>query len=93
MLLYRRKPTVVGAEQWWPGKEVTGVAYEEDYTTEDLDGERRVRQRPYVVTPHGQRAYLAPGNWVLTEFNVQGFYPCEDDVFRATYEPVHHPGG
>ena len=28
-----------------------------------------------------------PGDWIIT--GVQGEkYPCKDDVFRATYEPV-----
>jgi hypothetical protein len=86
--IYRRRPTEVKAFQWWPGKEIPGVAYEEDYTTEDLDGERRVRQRPYVVTAHGQRAYLAPGDWVLPEPNGRGFYPCKPEIFEANWELI-----
>jgi hypothetical protein len=85
---FRSKPAFVIAVQWWPGKEVTGVAYEEDYTTEDLDGEQRVRRRPYVVTAHGQRAYLAPGDWVIEEPGGEGHYPCKPDIFEKRWEPM-----
>jgi hypothetical protein len=28
---HRKRPLVVEAEQWWPGKDVPGVAWEHDY--------------------------------------------------------------
>lgn len=32
----------------------------------------------------------SPGDWILR--GVQGeFYPCRDDIFRLTYEPVEGP--
>lgn len=74
---YRRKPTVVRAEQWFPGKDVPGVF-------PGVEGE----YGPYVVTAHGQRAFLAAGDWVIAESGDRGHYPCKDDIFRATYDPV-----
>jgi hypothetical protein len=74
MARYRKKPVVVEAVQWFPGRDVPGVYG---------DGERY-----YVVTIHAQRAYLDPGDWVITEPDPRFHYPCKPDVFAATYEPA-----
>jgi len=42
---------------------------------------------PYVETAHGQRAFLAPGDWVIAEPDGRG-YPCKPDIFQASYEPA-----
>ena len=42
--------------------------------------------RFYVTTIHGQRAYLASGDWVITEVDGVHHYPCKPDIFAATYE-------
>jgi hypothetical protein len=42
----------------------------------------------YVITAHAQRVYLVPGDWILPEPDGEGYYPCKDDIFKATYEPV-----
>lgn len=47
---------------------------------------------PYVVTIHGQRAFLSPGDWIAPEPDGVHYYPIKDSVFRATYEPVGEPG-
>ncbi len=88
---FRKRPAVVEAEQWWPGRAVPGVSYEEDYVMEDADGERRVRNKPYVVTIHDQRAHLSPGDWVITEPDGIHHYPCKPEIFAATYEPAEMP--
>jgi hypothetical protein len=44
--------------------------------------------RPYVVTAHKQMAILEPGDWVISEPDGRGYYPCKDDIFRKTYDPV-----
>jgi hypothetical protein len=76
---YRKKPMIVEAEQWWsPATAVPGVKME------TLDEAQT--PRAYVVTVHGQRAYLAPGDWVITEMDGVHHYPCKPDVFEATYE-------
>jgi hypothetical protein len=83
-----KKPVMVEAEQWWPGKVVEGVVYEKEYTVEDLDGERIVREDAYVTTIHGQRAYLDSEDWVITELDGVHHYPCKPDIFAATYAPI-----
>ncbi len=49
------------------------------------DGEFLV---PYVITAHEQRAYLAPGDWVIPEPKAERFYPCKPDIFSNTYDPI-----
>ncbi|SFV11780.1 MULTISPECIES: DUF2829 domain-containing protein [unclassified Methylobacterium] len=31
---------------------------------------------------------VQPGDWIITEMNGAGFYPCKPDVFEATYVPA-----
>jgi hypothetical protein len=83
MAKFRKKPVIIEAEQWFPnGPTVKGVHWEQ--RPED-DGEWMV---PYVITAHEQRAYLAPGDWIIPEPMANRFYPCKPDIFENTYEPV-----
>ena len=76
MARYRKRPVVVDAEQFHhPATAPRGVRTEED-------------GRAYVVTIHGQRAYLTPGDWVITEPDGVHHYPCKPEVFSVTYEPA-----
>jgi len=91
MSKFRKRPVIVEAVQWCgatatvPGVTSTWV--------EDGQTMRGGSYLHYVVTAHGQRAYLEPGDWVITEPENRGFYPCKDDIFRATYEPVIEGSG
>lgn len=82
MAQYRKKPVVIEAEQWFPEKTVAGVHWERQSGD---DGEFLA---PYVITAHEQRAYLAPGDWVIPEPTAGRFYPCKPDIFQNTYEAV-----
>lgn len=42
----------------------------------------------YVITIHGDKATLAPGDWIIPESDGVHFYPCKPDIFDATYEAV-----
>jgi hypothetical protein len=88
MAQFRKRPVVVEAEQWWPNSEIKGVQYEQEYTKADLDGERIIREGAYVTTIHGERAHLAPGDYVITEPDGIHHYPCKPDIFEATYDPA-----
>ena len=70
---YRRRPTIVDAEQWQPGKDIPGVQ-----TDIDLGA--------FVVTVHRQRVYLQPGDYVVQEPDGKHYYPVQDEIFEATYE-------
>lgn len=76
---FRKKPVVVEAEQWFPGKEVPGVVF----------GRPPLSTGPkiwYTLTLEGWHEVM-PGDWVIT--GVAGErYPCKDAIFRATYEPT-----
>jgi hypothetical protein len=80
MPIFRKRPLAVQADQWFPGREVAGVAAEPRPGGDP--------PRHYVVTIHGQRAYLEPGDWVIAECDGIHHYPCKQDVFKATYVPA-----
>lgn len=83
---YRKKPVIIETEQWFPDKTVRGVHWEK---RTGGDGEFL---HPYVITAHEQRAYLAPGDWIMSEPMEGRFYPCKPDIFAASYEPVNDDG-
>lgn len=76
---FRKKPVVVEAEQWFPGKHVDGVVQigVNETTLEPVYG---------VHTLEGVIA-CSPGDYIIT--GVKGEkYPCKPDIFEQTYEPV-----
>jgi hypothetical protein len=78
MAKFRKKPVVVEAEQWFPGKDIEGVH-------EPIDAEVPMH---FVKTAHNQIVYLQSGDWVIREPEGRGYYPCKPDIFEATYDPV-----
>lgn len=86
---FRKKPVVVEAEQWSPGKHVPGVTevvWMPDGGT--ADGKPLSCGYGHVVTIHGEPAKVVSGDWVITEPDGVHHYPCKPDIFEATYEPV-----
>jgi len=79
MATFRKKPVVIEAVQWFPETLHPGVWC-------DLEGPDA--DRPYVITIHNQRAYLAPGDWIIPEPKEGLYYPCKPDIFENTYERV-----
>ena len=78
---YRKKPVVVEAVQYFrdnqflePQRSHPGI-YMDPNTGRD-----------YVITIHEERAHLTDGDWILPEPKEGRFYPCEPDIFDATYE-------
>ena len=73
MAKYRKKPVIIEAEQYLPGGPIpAGVVSQW--------GEL------FVLTLEGNMK-VSPGDWVIT--GVAGEkYPCKNDIFLATYEPV-----
>jgi hypothetical protein len=95
MSKYRKKPVVVEAWQWFPQRLGPGVHVETEEEATSVVGKGRdyemtFRREPrrYVVTIHGQRAYLEPGDWVIAESDGEHFYPCKPAEFDRIYEPV-----
>ena len=78
MAKFRKKPIVVEAEQWFPGKHVDGVI---QGTADDVGiyyGLIHTLEGPHVVSE---------GDWIITGIANEK-YPCKDAIFRATYESV-----
>ena len=81
MPAFRKKPVVIAAEQWWPGKKVAGVEYPAPDRPSSLIGEYG-----FIQTLEGGM-YATPGDWIIT--GVKGeIYACKPDIFEATYEAV-----
>lgn len=78
MAQFRKRPVIVEAVQFTgnPANDPPGVF------------RRPEDETPYIVTVHYQRAYLSPGDWIITEPDGLHHYPCKPDIFAATYEPV-----
>jgi|SRR5882762_2085850 len=102
MTLYRKKPVVVEATQWFKN----GDHPQDNLEQQDYEG-KIVRRycRPYTpnvtscrycgaaMQAHGWidtkegGHIVCPGDWIIT--GVQGErYPCKPDIFAATYDAV-----
>jgi hypothetical protein len=95
MPCFRKRPIVIQASRWEEGRDLPGVFVETpEEAMATIGGRGHGMQcfpqppRHYVITIHGQRAYLDPGDWVITEPDGVHHYPCKPDIFAATYEPV-----
>ena len=81
MAKYRKKPIIIEAEQYREGLE-DGFEEVNQHMTVDGKGIRT----PYIQTLEG-KMWISPTDWIIT--GVRGErYPCKDDIFRTTYEPV-----
>ncbi len=83
MAKYRKLPVVIDAVQFdphsqpWPDGVIPWVA-----------NKPRDMSWGYIQTLEGKMHVIA-GDWIIT--GVKGEkYPCKDDIFKATYEPVEN---
>ncbi|MGE4195947.1 MAG: hypothetical protein AB7G11_02330 [Phycisphaerales bacterium] len=93
MSKYRKKPVVVEAEQWFPGKDVFGVVTEPDagmpydikecleYGVND-----QIPKCGAVKTLNGW-ALVVPGEWIIVGTAGER-YPCKEEIFSEIYEPA-----
>lgn len=80
MPLYRRKPTIVDAEQFIdPANPPRGV--ERHY----MHGKYPVE---FVRTMQGREVPVSVGEWIIKEASGEGYYPIADEEFRRIYEPT-----
>ncbi len=85
---YRKKPIVIEAIQF------TGTGESCTAVTAFLGGSNSGNQRwnsttntgGVILTLEGEMAFV-PGDWIIRGIKGE-FYPCRDDIFRATYEAV-----
>jgi hypothetical protein len=76
---FRKKPIVIEAEQWFPGKTIDGVCAA-NYSDPAFNGYY------YIETLEG-KMIVSPGDWVITGIKGEK-YPCKPAIFEATYEAV-----
>jgi len=84
---YRKKPVEIQAVQF------TGSNYAEVFAFVghdapvgvDEDGGTKWVQ---LTTVHGDTAYARPGDWIIPEPQPGRFYPCNPDIFAASYDAV-----
>jgi hypothetical protein len=87
--LYRKKPVVIEAMQWTENRSMRELS---DFANglvklNDVDQEFFVYDRL-----HDTWVQFAYDDWIIK--GLQGeFYPCKDDVFAASYEPVTEDEG
>lgn len=81
---FRKRPVVIEAEQWFPGKPVEGV----EPVSDGGVNEQGMGFEAYGVVQTLEGPHIAkPGDWIIT--GVKGErYPCKPDIFALTYEPV-----
>jgi hypothetical protein len=99
MSLYRKKPIVIEATQWfkngdhpedWMFKDGEGAVVRY-YLRHDVSGDKPCEQCGKPHRMHGwidtleQGHRVCPGDWIIT--GVKGErYPCKLDIFALTYE-------
>jgi hypothetical protein len=81
MARFRKRPIVIEAFQW-QGEPIDGferISRGKDDLTAD---------RFFLVIPTLEGTmYAVEGDWIIT--GVKGeYYPCKDEIFRMSYEPV-----
>mgnify|MGYP001560338316 CR=1 FL=1 len=96
---FRKKPVVIEAEQFTQEQVEAymfdkvplprGVNFGSAHTHPPT---RRIYSTHFtVMTIHGERATIVPGDWIMPEPDGVHFYPCKPDIFAATYEPATPP--
>jgi len=88
---FRKKPVVIEAEQfnYAIDKQAKYAARTGDNF---MDYPVWLDERgPYLVIPTLEGEHRAdPTDWIITGIKGER-YPCKDDIFKATYEPVNEP--
>jgi hypothetical protein len=74
---FRKQPVTISAERWYPGKHIEGVI-------EITNNIGQIKTLEGWVT-------CRPGDWIITGVCGEK-YPCRDDIFRKTYEPIDNKG-
>ena len=82
MTKFRKKPIIVEAEQWLPGAEIDGV----DSSHAARLVNNLLIDHAWIETLEGGHI-VSPGDWIITGIAGEK-YPCRDEIFRETYEPV-----
>lgn len=71
---YRKKPVVVEAYQWFPGKEIPGVTNNGDAAS--------------FISEAGNTVLLSPGWYVIREVGSKFWLPEKPSIIKSAYEKV-----
>lgn len=77
---FRKKPIVIEAEQWFPGK--MDDPKSEPYVSYDWG-----QVGPAIIQTLEGPMNVSKGDWIIKGINGE-FYNCKPDIFEKTYEPV-----
>lgn len=89
---YCNKPRITEATQWFPGVEHPGVYTEEVWAeigsrTPGVPSQRcRQADAHYVVTAHGVKMWINPGEWIVDEADGLHHRVVSEDTFQMLYE-------
>lgn len=92
MSKFRKKPVVVEAVQWFHmgdhPRVVEGAKLDDGSVYPRPSGPAKCAYAPVAAIKTLEGWYeVTPGDWIIT--GVAGeHYPCKDEIFRQTYEPV-----
>jgi hypothetical protein len=80
---FRKKPKVVEACQWFPGKHVEGVTVVHDG---GINAEGTFfPAHAFVTTIHGERASVVAGDYIVKEPDGVHYYPVKPDIFEKDH--------
>lgn len=89
MARFRKRPLIVNAEQWFPGRDIEGVL-RIPANKVDLSKTRGIiidRPQRYVINTMEGQMDVCIGDWIVTGVFGEK-YPVHPEIFEATYEPV-----
>lgn len=78
MTLYRKKPVIVEAEQFWPDKTPWPIDVVRIYTS----------KTGYGIRTLGGWYNISPGDWIIKDTDGK-CYPCKPVIFEETYEIIN----
>lgn len=94
MTLYRKKPIVISAFQFWPPPDKTtklpaGVVRLPPMTVDARERRGITYDTParHIINTLEGQMQVNPGDWVVTGIKGER-YPVRDDIFHQTYERV-----
>lgn len=84
MSLWRKKPVVINAVQWFKHGDHYNVL---QYGESTVDHMPMYGKCGFIETLEGI-AHVIPGDWIITGIKGE-VYNCKDDIFQQTYEKVN----
>lgn len=83
---FRRKPEIIEAEQWFPGKEIEGVVMKPNFLGGKGYGRIDLPPQPYFESD-GLSSPLYPGDYITRSEHGRGV--SRKDYFESLYELVN----